>query len=134
MQKPEPRVVAVTVPARAGSVHVLRAVTASVAAAMRIPYDGVEDLRLAVDEASGWLIGDGKGDATLTLRLEAREDRLEISVTSDAVRAEWPPSGVEATFAWRVLTALVDDVTLELDGTGPSIRLSKRTLEASDAR
>lgn len=125
-------VVTVTVPARGAFVHVLRAVTASVAARMGIPYDGIEDLRLAVDEACGWLLGDEIG-TTITLRLHPEDDRLEITVTTDAPRP-WPPDGVEGTFTWRVLSALVDDVTVERDGAGPSIRLAKRTLEAPTDR
>jgi anti-sigma regulatory factor (Ser/Thr protein kinase) len=38
-----------TVPARAEFVHVLRTVVAAVAARLDLPYDALDDLRMAVD-------------------------------------------------------------------------------------
>jgi serine/threonine-protein kinase RsbW len=134
MQRPPSEdVVTVSVPPRPEFVHVLRAVTASVAARMRIPFDGIEDLRLAVDEACAWLLGARADAATLTLRLRPQEGRLEAAVSLDAAAQAWPPPGMEETFSWRVLSALVDSVSLNSEPTGPSIRLAKRTLEASRA-
>lgn len=135
MQRPPSEdVVTVSVPPRSEFVHVLRAVTASVAARMRIPFDGIEDLRLAVDEACAWLLGARADDATsLTLRLKPQEGRLEAAVSLDAAARAWPPPGMEETFSWRVLSALVDSVSLNSEPEGPSIRLAKRTLEASRA-
>jgi serine/threonine-protein kinase RsbW len=112
-------------------VQVLRAVTASVAARMNMPYDGIEDLRLAVDEACAWLLGLAREATSMTLRLRPMDDRLEAVVSIDAAERAWPPPDLEQSLSWRVLSALVDTVSLDAEASGPSIRLIKRTLEPS---
>ena len=119
----------VTVPSRAEFVHVLRAVTATVASRVPVPFDGIEDLRLAVDEACAQLLALPGGTA-LTLTLRPLPDRLEAVVGIDAPANGWPPPALEQTLGWRVLTALVDSVALDDVGTTPSIRFTKRSLEA----
>jgi len=125
--------VAVSVPADGRSVHVLRAVTAAVASRMRMSFDAIDDLRLAVDEASAWLLGANRGASTLTLRLLPLDDRLEAVVAVDAGAGAWPPSDVEQGLPWRILSALVDTLALGTDPSAPSISLGKRTLEPTPA-
>src|SRR5262245_30964214 len=125
--------VTVSVPADGRSVHVLRAVTAAVASRMRMSFDAIEDLRLAVDEASAWLLGVNPDASTLTLRLLPLDDRLEAVVAVDAGAATWPPPEVERGLPWRILSALVDTLALGADPGGPSISLGKRTLEPMPA-
>lgn len=123
--------ISVSVPSRAEYVHVLRAVTASVAARIPVSFDGIEDLRLAVDEACAQVLAIRSGSTTLTLTLRPLPDRLEAVITVDAVAEDdWPPPGIEETLGWRVLSALVDTVTLA-GAPAPSIHLSKRALEPS---
>ena len=131
MASPTNGVISVSVPARAGSVHVLRAVTTSVAARLPIPFDGIEDLRLAVDEACAWLLGRGRSATTMTLLLRPLDDRLEAEVSIDAADGPWPPSDLEQSLPWKILSALVDILSLSTDTGGPSILLTKRTLEPS---
>jgi serine/threonine-protein kinase RsbW len=109
----------------------MRAVTASVAARMNMPFDGIEDLRLAVDEACAWLLGLAGGATSMTLRLRPMDDRLEAVVSIDAAGRAWPPPDLEKSLSWKVLSALVDTVSLDAEASGPSIRLIKRTLEPS---
>lgn len=123
--------ITVSVPPETGSVQVLRAVTASVAARMNMPYDGIEDLRLAVDEACAWLLGLAREATSMTLRLRPMDDRLEAVVSIDAAERAWPPPDLEQSLSWRVLSELVDTVSLDAEASGPSIRLIKRTLEPS---
>lgn len=130
MAPPTNDVIAVTVPSEAASIQVLRAVTASVAARSNMSFDGIEDLRLAVDEACAWLLA-GRGATAMTLRLRPMDDRLEAVVSIDTAGRTWPPPDVEQSLSWRVLSALVDTLSLEADDTGPAIRLTKRTLERS---
>lgn len=130
METPPADLISVSVPSRAEYVHVLRAVTASVAARIPVSFDGIEDLRLAVDEACVQLLALHSGSTTLTLTLRPLPDRLEAVVTVDAVaKGAWPPPAIEETFGWRVLSALVDTVTLVEGPPGPSIHLSKRALD-----
>ena len=123
--------ITVSVPPETGSVEVLRAVTASVAARMNMPFDGIEDLRLAVDEACAWLLALAEEATSMTLRLRPMDDRLEAVVSIDAAERAWPPPDLEQSLSWRVLSELVDTVSLDAEASGPSIRLIKRTLEPS---
>ena len=124
-------IITVSVPPEAGYVHILRAVTASVAARLPISFDGVEDLRLAVDEACAWLLARGRSTSRMTLRLRPLDDRLEAEVSVDAVDDPWPPPEMEQSLPWRILSALVDTLSVDTNGGSPSIRVSKRTLEPS---
>jgi serine/threonine-protein kinase RsbW len=133
MATPANDLITVSVPPETASVQVLRAVTASVAARLAMPYDGIEDLRLAVDEACAWLLSPRQGATSLTLRLRPMADRLEAVVSIDASGRTWPPLDLEQSLSWRVLSALVDTLSLDVDASGPSIRLTKRTLEPSRA-
>jgi serine/threonine-protein kinase RsbW len=131
MAGPTNEVISVSVPATAGSIHVLRAVTTSVAARLPIPFDGIEDLRLAVDEACAWLLARGRSATEMTLRLRPLGDRLEAEVSIDAADGPWPPPDLDKSLPWRILSALVDTLSLNSDAGGPSILLTKRALEPS---
>jgi len=131
MASPANEVITVSVPPETGYVHVLRAVTASAAARLSIPFDGIEDLRLAVDEACVWLLAGGRSASAMTLRLRPSDDRLEAEVSIDAADGPWPPPDMEQSLPWRILSALVDTLTVDTDAGSPSIRLTKRTLEPS---
>jgi len=131
MAGPKSDLITVSVPPESGAVQVLRAVTASVAARMDMPFDGIEDLRLAVDEACAWLLGLAGGATSVTLRLRPMDDRLEAVVSIDAAGRAWPPPDLEKSLSWKVLSALVDTVSLDAEASRPSIRLIKRTLEPS---
>ena len=131
MPSPTNDVITVSVPPAPGYVHVLRAVTASVAARLPIPFDGIEDLRLAVDEACAWLLARGRSASAMTLRLRPLDDRLEAEVSIDVADGVWPPPDMEQSLPWRILSALVDTLSVNTDGESPSIRVTKRTLEPS---
>ena len=131
MASPTSESITVSVPPEAGYVHVLRAVTASVAARLPIAFDGIEDLRLAVDEACAWLLARGRSASAMTLRLRPLDDRLEAEVSIDVADGSWPPPDMEQSLPWRILSALVDTLSVDTDGGRPSIRVTKRTLEPS---
>jgi serine/threonine-protein kinase RsbW len=131
MTSPTTEPITVSVPPAGRYVHVLRAVTASVAARLPIPYDGIEDLRLAVDEACAWLLGPGPTATALILRLRPLGDRLEATVSVEGADRVWPPPDAEQSLPWRILSALVDAVSLDAGPDGPSVNLTKRTLEPS---
>ena len=118
-------VVSVTVPARPDLIQVLRSVTAGVAARLDLPYDDIDDLRIAVDEACAQLLRLAGRGSQLTLRLESRLDGLELAATirSDGL---WPPPVLEDSMAWRVLSALLDEARFERDGEEAVVRMLKR--------
>ena len=118
--------IAVSVPARPEFVHVLRSVVASVAARLDFPYDAIEELRIAVDEACSQLLATGGGHAsTLRLRITPSTDGVELVASSDAVRVPWPPANAERTLAWQVIEALADRAAFEQQDGGPALRIAK---------
>ncbi|WP_018351139.1 ATP-binding protein [Longispora albida] len=117
-------IVELTVPADGAYLSVLRTATAGLAARLNFTLDEIEDLRIAVDEACALLLPAGRSatDTDLQARFDVGEDSLAVSISA--------PAGVslpdQQSFAWRVLAALVNEVTAE--GTGPlaTIRMLKR--------
>lgn len=123
---PEP-FVRVSVPGRSEFLHVLRSATAAVAATMPIPLDAVEDLRLAVDEASVCLLGLRPTGSRLTIELFRDPGQLRLVVRSDA-GGEWPKPDLEASLPWTIMAGLTDGVAAIRASSEPAIELRKRTL------
>lgn len=121
--------VVVSVPASPEYVNLIRAVTASVAARVPLSFDAIEDLKLAVDEGCARLLTVSRAARRMQLRLTESDDGLEAVVSIDAEVGPWPPPDIEETFSWRVLSALVDTVALDLDGGAPSVRMTKARLD-----
>ena len=111
-----------TVPADAIFVGLVRSTAAHTAAHANLDMDQIDDLRLAVDEAFALVIGtDGVvGDVSLTFTITAAG--LDVALTG--------PSGVQApeqgTFAWTILSALVNDVVSHVTDGQVTITLSSK--------
>jgi serine/threonine-protein kinase RsbW len=85
----------------------VRAMVADIAMRMDYDLDAVEDLRLAVDEASAILSLVATGDAPLTVVFETSRAGLHIEAWVPTVDGkEVPRDG----FGWAVLATLVDAV------------------------
>jgi serine/threonine-protein kinase RsbW len=123
--------VRVTVPARAEFLHVVRTVIGSVAARHDLTIDAIEDLRIAVDEACAQLLAT-RGTA-ITVEIRPGDGAVETVCETDAAVGVWPPEGIEHTLAAQVLRGLTDSVVWELTASGPSVRISKRSVEATNA-
>lgn len=117
--------VVVEVPPRPEHAHVLRSVVASVAARLDLPLDSIEDLKIAVDEAVAHLLT--TGGTVLRMEVLARPTGIEVTASTDAPEAPWPPVGFETSLTWQVLTGLTDDASFSADG-GPILRFTKRAL------
>lgn len=115
----------VTVPARPDFLHVIRSVTASVAARLDLAYDDIDDLRIAVDEASAELLKEGGSSSILTLSITTTGDRVEVVVCTDGDVKRWPPPGVEGTLIWQVLAGLTEYPSFERFEGYPAMRLVK---------
>ena len=115
--------VTVTVPARPDFVRLLRTVVASVGARLDLPYDRIDDLRIAVDEACAQLLA--TPSETMTMKVTPDTTRIVVLVCSDATveAAGWPPPDVEESLAWRILAGLADQVRFELSDDGPAVRV-----------
>jgi serine/threonine-protein kinase RsbW len=123
--------VVVTVPPAPDLLHVLRAVTGAVAATMDLPVDALDDLRLAVDEASSYLLTLQPRGSRLRLELIPSATELCAVVSTDAPRYGWPAQGFVESLSWKVIAGLVDSVETGTDGGGPAIVVRKRTLGAN---
>lgn len=126
--------VTVSVPARPDYIHVLRSVVAAVAARAGFTYDSIDDLRLAVDEASAQLLSFAAPALNLTLQITlTQEGGVEVVASTDADIATgvWPPEGAERTLTWQVLSALADEAHFERLDSGPALRLRKRSASAT---
>jgi serine/threonine-protein kinase RsbW len=126
--------VTVSVPARPDFIHVLRSVIAAIAARADFSFDSIDDMRLAVDEASAQLLSFSAPATMLTRRVTLTEDGgLEVVASTDAdiSSAVWPPEGAERTLTWQVLSALADEARFERLDSGPALRLWKRREAAS---
>jgi serine/threonine-protein kinase RsbW len=133
MPADQPRIdtISIVVPARAEFLHVVRTVIGSVAARGNLPIDAIEDLRIAVDEACAQLLV-AKG-SSITIRISASHDHVEVVCSTDADIAAWPPEGVQHTLAAQVLQGLADDVSWERDGDGPAVRVAKRGVSVTSS-
>ena len=126
--------VTVSVPARPDFIHVLRSVVGAVAARADFTFDAIDDLRLAVDEASAQLLAFTGKVTSLTLRITLTDEggiELIASTDADIASAVWPPVGVERTLTWQVLSALADEAHFERYGSAPALRIRKRKEVAS---
>jgi serine/threonine-protein kinase RsbW len=120
------------VPADARFLVIARAVVAGAAAGLELPYDAVDDLRIAVDEAISLLLALPAPKSRIAVDVRPDVDGLRMRISSDAAEGPWPPEGVRELdgLAWRIITHLVDDaVAGSLEGR-PSIELLRRTLSA----
>ena len=118
--------VSVRIPCRPELLHVLRTVAASVAGRLDFPYDSVDDLRLAVDEACAQLMSVPGPATCIEMSIEHTGDAVSVHMTTDAVSAKWPPEGLQRSLAWQVLSTLADEVDFDAQTTYPSIALTKR--------
>jgi serine/threonine-protein kinase RsbW len=109
------------IPASSAYLSLARAATASTCARLDFPLERLEDVTLAVDEAVALLLLDAVADDPLVCRWYADGDRIcvEISATSSSGR---PPR--TTTFAWTVLSALVDEATARIQDERVTLRLT----------
>jgi serine/threonine-protein kinase RsbW len=116
-------VVELTVPADPAYVSVLRTVTASLAARRDFTIEEIDDLRIAVDEASSLLLPHAASGGQVSAVFTATEDTLTARVSIAAA-----PGAVKidtGSFAWMVLAALADTVTTDHNSERVSVTLSK---------
>ncbi len=112
---PDPTVT-LRVPAASSSVVLVRVTVAAMCARLDFPVDRIDDVRLAVDEAAALLLADAPPGADLSVRYTPLADRvLDIALSCPTVHGRTVPTD---GFSWTVLTALVEDVSVDLDPQG----------------
>jgi serine/threonine-protein kinase RsbW len=117
-----------TLPADPVHVPVARALAADLAVRLDYDLDEVSDLRMAVDEACAELVAKAAAPGRLRCVFRADDQALRVSVSATTKDGTVPGQN---TFGWRVLTALVDEVTTwASEGNVVHIQLVKHRLEA----
>lgn len=121
-----PTAVSVEVPATPEFVQVLRHVAAGVAARVDMPIDLIEEIRLAVTEASSILLDEAEA-STLSMRIGRDEDSLEVTLSSDATVEPWPTEQALASWPWLVVKGLTDELRADRGADGePTIGFRKQ--------
>jgi serine/threonine-protein kinase RsbW len=126
-------VVELGVPARTAYVSVLRTTAAALAARLDFTLDEIEDLKIAVDEASAMLLAQAVPDSSLSCRFELAGDELVVAVS---VHSRNPRVPSRSSFAWTVLAALAGHVDTDIDSEKEraTLTLTKRGEVARPAR
>ena len=99
-------------PADSAYVSVLRTTTAGLAARLDFTIDDIEDLRIAVGEASAMVLPAADPGSDLVCSFHMSPGRLTVSVT---VAVSEPPAPDYDSFAWQVLTTLATEATADTD-------------------
>ncbi len=119
--------VTIRMPAEGAYLSILRTATAGLAARLDFTLDEIEDLRIAVDEACGMLLGQAAPGADLECDFILSEDRMSIAVSTVATRPR-PPA--RDTFAWTVLSALAGSADAWV-GPGDKVTVVLRKIRES---
>ncbi len=116
--------VCVSVPARPGTLAVLRSMVLGAGADIDLSVDALDDMALAVHESAVHLIGSGA--TRLELGLGPDDAGLRVALGGDMAVDPWPPPGWSDTLAGRVVSALVDHVDHFTDHDGSVVALTRR--------
>ena len=110
------------IPADSAYLSVLRTVTAGLAARLDFTLDDIEDLRIAVDEATAMVLPQTIPDSDLSCAFFLGDARLDVAVTAQC-ESPRPPS--QNGFAWVVLSALTTSLDARVDGDTLTVSLSR---------
>ena len=108
-------------PADSAYVSVLRTTTAGLAARLDFPIDDIEDLRIAVGEASALVLPEAAPDTDLTCSFFMTSGSLTVQVSVEApfeVRPDYD------SFAWQVLSTLATRAEADTSDGRFSVRIS----------
>lgn len=108
------------IPADSAFLAVLRTATAGLAARLDFTLDDIEDLRIAVGEASALVLPEALAGSDLACRFRLRPPDLVVTLT---VRCERPVERRPDPFAWQVLTTLASRAELETGTSTFGVRL-----------
>jgi serine/threonine-protein kinase RsbW len=100
-------------PADSAYASVLRTTTAGLAARLDFTIDDIEDLRIAVGEASALVLPEADPGTDLICRFYLAPGELTIAV---GVTAAASPAPDYDSFAWQVLTTLATSATATTEG------------------
>jgi serine/threonine-protein kinase RsbW len=108
-------------PADSAYVSVLRTTTAGLAARLDFPIDDIEDLRIAVGEASAMVLPEAVIDSDVTCSFYMSAGSLTVEVSVEALAPVQPDYD---SFAWQVLSTLATRAEAESSDGRFSVSLS----------
>jgi serine/threonine-protein kinase RsbW len=111
-------------PADSAYVAVLRTTSAGLAARLDFTLDDIEDLRMAVGEASALVLPQARPGSDLLCKFFMKPGELTIQVGVPAHHPT-PPDG--DSFAWQVLTTLATEASVSTDDERFTITLSMQS-------
>lgn len=111
-------------PADNAYVSVLRTTAAGLAARLDFTLDDIEDLRMAVGEASALVLTEATAGGDLVAAFHLGTGELTVVVGADAESAAAPDAD---SFAWQVLTTLADAASVSVERGRLEITLSLRS-------
>lgn len=112
-----PERVTVSGPATPDTVRVFRAVAGSLAMRTGATVEGIDEFRIAVDEAATLLAHAGS-PATLEMRVDpAPNGAVGVTMRTDEPMASWPGDR-EGSWSWRVITHVARGARLGTTGRG----------------
>ena len=123
-QQAERADVELRLPADSAYVSVLRTTTAGLAARLDFPIDDIEDLRIAVGEASAMVLPEADEASDLVCRFFMQPGELIVSV---GVTARHPAVPDYDSFAWQVLTTLATRATADSRDGQFTVSLTKES-------
>ena len=116
--------VALRLPADSAYASELRTTSAGLAARLDFTLDDIEDLRMAVGEASALVLPEAEPGSDLLCEFFMRPGELTIQVGVPSRRPN-PPDG--DSFAWQVLTTLATKASASTDEGRFTITLSMQS-------
>ena len=105
--RPGPTTISLTVPASPSSIAIVRTVAATVAGRLDVPYDTVDDLRIAVAEACNRILTSAPHATELRLDVEWDEASLVATVSTAVSPGDRAPAHATA-WEWRIIEGLTD--------------------------
>ena len=119
--------ITVNVAAQPDALHILRVVAASAAALLQMPFDAVDEVRIAVDEAGVLLLASSPAADALQLEITTSDGSLVITIGTDVPAAEWPRPIDRESWSWTVIQGLtLDPRFVSRDDGRPAIRFRTR--------
>lgn len=116
-----PAVVTLSVPAQSAYVSVLRTTAAGLAARLDFTVDDIEDLRIAVGEASALLLPHAVPGAALAASFALEPGRLALALSVEARDALVVDTD---SFAWQVLSTLATSCDVSTEGSTTTVTLA----------
>jgi anti-sigma regulatory factor (Ser/Thr protein kinase) len=119
-------VVRLRLPAEPFSRQLIRLTVYLIASRMRFDLSRLEDLRLAVDEASNYAIAHAPRDSSLEVEIDPGKEYLEIVLKSELAANGETRSAIPESFSRMIMESVVDQVDLRREEAACRISLRKK--------